>query len=104
MSYHKFLREKTPANVKVLEWWHTFASSWNRVAMMKVVSIVAHKAWITSDASARNELDVFHSIYPQANSIPAPIPVALLDLLLIAELDWTSWSWVELWNDIFTKD
>ena len=195
-----------------IEWWHTFASSWNGVAMMKVVSRVAPKAWITSDASgswgcgafsgqswfqlkwveqvqghsitvkelipivvatavwgptwrgssvqvlcdnaavvailnqnssrdkevmhlirclafitakfqfllsashipgventaadalSRNNLDVFHSIYPQANSAPAPIPAPLLDLLLLSKPDWTSWSWTELWNDIFSKD
>ena len=34
-----------------IEWWHTFASSWNGIDMMKAVSRVAPKAWITSDAS-----------------------------------------------------
>ena len=34
-----------------IQWWHTFASSWNGVATMKAVSRVAPKAWITSDAS-----------------------------------------------------
>ena len=57
-----------------------------------------------ADALSRNKLDIFHSIYPQANSSPAPLPAALLNLLLLSKPDWTSWSWTELWNDIFTKD
>ena len=45
-----------------------------------------------ADALSRNKLDVFHSIYSQANSFPAPLPAALLDLPLMSKPDWTSWS------------
>ena len=38
-----------------------------------------------TDALSRNKLDIFHSIYPQANSSPAPLPAALLDVLLLSK-------------------
>ena len=62
------------------------------------------KIQLQMHALSRNKLDVFNSIYPQANSAPAPIPAPLLDLLLLSKPDWTSWSWTELWNDTFSKD
>ena len=51
-----------------------------------------------ADALSRNKVVVFL----QANSVPAPIPAALLDLPLPSKPDWMSLSWIDMWNNIFT--
>ena len=40
-----------------------------------------------ADALSRNKLVTFHSLFPQANSQPTPIPEALIDLLVISRPD-----------------
>jgi len=56
-----------------------------------------------ADALSRDKLDLFRSIYPQADHAPSPISAALLDLLVLSKPDWTSWSWTELWNSTFDR-
>jgi len=40
-----------------------------------------------ADALSRDKLDLFRSIYPQADHAPCPISAALLDLLVLSEPD-----------------
>jgi len=51
-----------------------------------------------ADASSRDKLSTFRSLFPQANSQPTPIPEAIVDLLVITRPDWTSPQWSTLWN------
>ena len=73
-------------------------------ARFQFIITAAHIAGVknmAADALSRNKLDVFRSIYPQADPAPSSIPAPLLDLLLLSKPDWTSWTWTELWNSIF---
>ncbi len=54
-----------------------------------------------ADALSRNNLKLFHSLYPQAYSSPATIPEALLDVLMLKKPNWNSRNWTGLWSDIF---
>ena len=50
---------------------------------------------LLADALSRNK---FHSLYPQVNKDPVPIPASLLDILVVSKPDWTSKSWTQLWS------
>ena len=54
-----------------------------------------------ADALSRNNDQLFKSLYPQGNPAPTPIPVELLDLLIVSMPDWTSVHWTQLWSSIF---
>ena len=60
--------------------------------------------WIMSKNGVPSIVNYRDNFLTLGNPFPAPLPAALLDLLLLFKPDWTSWSWTELWNDIFTKD
>ena len=51
-----------------------------------------------ADALSRDNVSVFHSLYPQAKKEPVAIPAALLDLLVVSKPDWTSQNWTALWS------
>ena len=53
---------------------------------------------LLADALSRNKTSLFHSLYPQANKDPVPIPALLLDILVVSKPDWTSKSWTQLWS------
>lgn len=52
-----------------------------------------------ADALSRDKRVLFHALYPQANKVPAPIPAALLDVLVVSKPDWTSPHWTQLWSN-----
>ena len=56
---------------------------------------------ILADALSRNNLQLFLSLSPQALPNPDPIPPALIDLLTISRLDWTSPAWSSMFNATF---
>ncbi len=47
---------------------------------------------------------LFHSLNPQAQPVPTPIPPELIHLLIIDTPDWTSSRWTTLWTSIFLVD
>ncbi len=51
-----------------------------------------------ADALSRNNLNLFHSLHPQANRDAVPIPMAALDLILLQEPDWTTKDWTKMWT------
>ena len=57
-----------------------------------------------ADALSHDKKVLFHSLHPQADQMSAAISLELLYLLLLEQLDWTSFCWTELWNDIFHRD
>ena len=56
---------------------------------------------VLADALSRNNGTLFHTLHPQANQSPTPIPVSLLDLLIAEKPDWLSTRWTQLWNSSF---
>ena len=56
-----------------------------------------------ADAISRNNLSLFHSLYPQAHKRRTKVPVALVDLLMGLRPDWTSNQWTRLWNKNFHR-
>ena len=54
-----------------------------------------------ADALSRNNLPLFRSLYPQADQQPAPIPEAILDLVLLRDPEWTCKNWTGQWNSSF---
>ena len=57
-----------------------------------------------ADVLSRNNLHLFTSLHSQASQLPATIPAALLDLLIVSRPNWTSQHWTELWSTIFRMD
>ena len=56
---------------------------------------------VLADALSQNNESLFHSLHPQANQSPTPIPASLLDLLIVEKPDWLSTHWTQLWNSSF---
>ena len=54
-----------------------------------------------ADALSRDNLPLFHSLHPQAEPVPTPIPAAILDPLVLLEPNWTCRNWTEQWTSIF---
>lgn len=59
---------------------------------------------ILADALSRDNLALFHSLYPQASARPTAIPEAVLELLLLREPDWMSKHWTGQWTSILKTD
>jgi len=57
-----------------------------------------------ADALSRNNLPLFHALYPQADKAPSAIPPDLILLLVLERPDWTLHRWTMLWSSIFWKD
>ena len=53
---------------------------------------------IAADAIARNNLVLFHSQIPKANSQPTRIPQAVESMVIHQQLDWLSQSWSQLFS------
>lgn len=51
-----------------------------------------------ADALSMDNSTLFHTLLPQANRAPAPIPASLLDVLVVTKPDWTSPHWTRLWS------
>ena len=54
-----------------------------------------------ADALSRNNGSLFRTLHPQAKQSPTPIPVSLLDLLIVTKPDWLSQHWTQLWSSTF---
>ena len=50
------------------------------------------------DALSRDNLALFRSLFPQAEQQAAAVPIAMLDLVLIQEPDWTCKDWIGQWS------
>ena len=77
------------------------AANWNFHMLASHIKGVDN---ILADALSRDNLSLFRSRYPRANSSPAIIPEAVLDLLLLREPDWTCKRWTSQWSSIFGVD
>ncbi len=49
-----------------------------------------------ADALSRNNESLIRTLHPQATQSPTPIPVSLLDLLIVTKPDWLSQHWTQL--------
>ena len=56
-----------------------------------------------ADAISRDNLSLFFSLLQVANSQPAPIPSALVALLVTEQPDWTSAAWSRLFRNCFQQ-
>ena len=56
-----------------------------------------------ADALSRNNLPLFLSNYPQANSQGSTVPDSLVNLLVDSKPDWTSPSWSSMFSFIFDQ-
>ena len=54
-----------------------------------------------ADALSRDNLPLFHSLYPQVQPQPAIVPEAMLDLVFIREPEWTCKNWTGQWNSTY---
>ncbi len=90
---------RDPTVMGLLRCLHFIAAKFN--LLLSAVHL-AGKANSLADALSRNNLTLFLTNYPQANSKASPIPPALLDLLVHAKPDWISQSWTRMFNSIFT--
>lgn len=60
---------------------------------------IAGRLHVAADALSRDNVQLFHSIFPQAPQRPTQIPASLLQLLWDRKLSWTSNCWSQLFND-----
>ena len=73
----------------------------NILLTIEHVSGIDNKA---ADALSRENLAQFHLQVPTALSEPTLIPRELKELLLLRRPDWTSKSWINLWQSFLRKD
>ena len=57
-----------------------------------------------ADAISRSNIQLLHTLHPQAQGEPDYIPPDLIKLIIIDTPDWSSPRWTELWNAIFRRD
>ena len=62
------------------------------------------KANHLADSLSRDNVHVFLSKVPSADTQPSPVSQQLLDLLLNQEADWTSQNWRQHFRSIFKQD
>ena len=65
---------------------------------------ISGKLNIAADAICRNNLPLFHSQIPEANTLPSSIPQAVVSLVIYQQPDWFSQSWFQLFNNCFQQE
>ena len=80
-------RARDPLLMHLLRCLHFFCAHYGVVIQARHIVGVQNTA---ADALSRDKRDVFLSCVPQASDLPAHIPQALRDMLLVSQPDWTS--------------
>ena len=71
--------------------------------MLYELSIIASSCNDKADDLSRNNLSVFLSKVPDADSFLSQVPPLLYNLLLSRDVDWLSPNWANQFNSIFNK-
>ena len=56
-----------------------------------------------ADALSRNRTSTFHSVFPQAQTLPSQVPLQLVMLMTDPSLTWTSERWKKMFRDILFR-
>ena len=57
---------------------------------------------ILADALSRDNLSLFRTLFPQADSHPFSVPEEALDMVLLQEPNWIARDWTEQWTSMWT--